>query len=376
MANKLEVLAEKAPSLAFELEDGTPVVKLGLIVSLYFSEGYSAEVKQRVVECFARFKNEFGHLLKGQFNKNYKKFSSDGFEKIKNKVISAKPNEKYEWEVSSAPSISEAAGYSLSVLSSQEVHGDSVRSFLKMTLPWEILEEVGGVNFYHGWLLYLCNQVQADHGYGGLSSTLPYDHYKYAPMEMQLAQQYSGLEVDSLLISFSLELIDSIKGVNWYTVLSTRFVERLGGVDALAHAFSNHGHIQLFNYSGGVVIRAGEYPELGGKDGNNPKAYVAVNRVIRPLRISNPEQLQTCSSYGDTFDEEGTVRWYARFDEKEPPSTMPGRLAAGEPCSVTGYWSSPAQTNSLQKFEQGEIMPEFKGSSWGATFWYWSSAGE
>ncbi|MCY1552754.1 hypothetical protein D9M68_891710 [compost metagenome] len=50
---------------------------------------------------------------------------------------------------------------------------------------------------YRHRLTYLCNQVQAEHGYGGLSSVLPYDYDSYMTTEYQLAQQYSGLEVDT-----------------------------------------------------------------------------------------------------------------------------------------------------------------------------------
>jgi hypothetical protein len=48
------------------------------------------------------------------------------------------------------------------------------------------------------------------------------------------------------------------------------------------------------------------------------------------------------------------------------------RIVAGEPCSKTGYWFTPAQANSRRHFQQGEIMPSFSESKWGDTIWYWS----
>ncbi|GFM67910.1 hypothetical protein PSCICJ_40280 [Pseudomonas cichorii] len=48
------------------------------------------------------------------------------------------------------------------------------------------------------------------------------------------------------------------------------------------------------------------------------------------------------------------------------------RIDAGQPCSKTGYWFTPAQANSRRHFQQGEIMPSISGSSWGDTLWYWS----
>ncbi|UZA70722.1 PoNi-like cognate immunity protein [Pseudomonas viridiflava] len=48
------------------------------------------------------------------------------------------------------------------------------------------------------------------------------------------------------------------------------------------------------------------------------------------------------------------------------------RIVAGEPCTKTGYWFTPAQANSRRYFHQGEIMPSISDSTWGDTLWYWS----
>ncbi|MFJ5237732.1 PoNe immunity protein domain-containing protein [Pseudomonas sp. OV221] len=48
------------------------------------------------------------------------------------------------------------------------------------------------------------------------------------------------------------------------------------------------------------------------------------------------------------------------------------RIDAGQPCSITGYWFTPAQANSRRHFIQGETMPSFGDSKWGETIWYWS----
>ncbi|MBX8488104.1 PoNe immunity protein domain-containing protein [Pseudomonas cichorii] len=53
-------------------------------------------------------------------------------------------------------------------------------------------------------------------------------------------------------------------------------------------------------------------------------------------------------------------------------TTQIGRIDAGQPCSKTGYWFTPAQANSRRHFQQGEIMPNISDSKWGDTLWYWS----
>lgn len=373
--NALEKLQERAPDLAFELPDGTPVVKLGLIVTLYFKEGYTLENKQKVMECFTRFHKEFGSHLKGHYSERYKKLVTGSFEKTHDNVLSSEPNEQYHWHLSSAPNAKEAGDYSLSILNSFEIHGDKKRSHIKLVVPWAVLNEPKGSERYQEWLVYLCNQVKAEHGYGGLSSILPYDYHSYMPTEFQLAQQFSGLEVDSMPHASSLELLDYIKGVNWFTVLGNIYVERLGGEDAIRHALSGCGDIEISNYDHGLIIRAGQYPELGASEDGPPPAYVAVNKVIKPVRIPNPDQLHSYSPYGDCFDEESTARWYARFDQPESSQAIPERIPAGQPCPHAGYWFTPAQANSRRYFAQGEIMPRFEQSDWGETLWYWSAEG-
>lgn len=67
---------------------------------------------------------------------------------------------------------------------------------------------------------------------------------------------------------------------------------------------------------------------------------------------------------------------YARNSSRGDSLCGPGRVSANNPCPKTGYWFSSAQSESKRYFKQGEIMPEFKGSSWGSTIWYWSGENE
>lgn len=63
---------------------------------------------------------------------------------------------------------------------------------------------------------------------------------------------------------------------------------------------------------------------------------------------------------------------YARNFTPPAGSAQIGRVEAGQPCPRAGYWFTPAQADSRRSFQQGETMPDFSDSSWGATIWYWS----
>ncbi|MBI6853524.1 DUF3396 domain-containing protein [Pseudomonas cichorii] len=370
--NMLKKLEQQAPDLAFELPDGTPVVRLGLVFTVYFKKGYTSETKEKLLECFRRFYDEHQKKLKYMVYRRHKKLTASSFEKAQQAILASSGNDSFSLFLGSASNDKEAGEYSLSALNSFEVHGDKLRSYVKLVMPWSILLESDGLSRFQEWATYLCDQVNAEHGYGGLSSILPYDYHSYIPTEYQLAQQYSGLEVDSMPHASSIELLDSIKGVNWFTVLGADFVNRLGGEAVLRQAFSGRGDIEILTYSNGIIIKAGEYPQLGRLEDGPPLPYVAVNKIIKQIRIQQPDQLHPYSPYGNAFEKESTARWYARFDQDDDQSNTPARIEAGQPCSKTGYWFTPAQANSRRHFQQGEIMPRISDSTWGDTIWYWS----
>lgn len=48
------------------------------------------------------------------------------------------------------------------------------------------------------------------------------------------------------------------------------------------------------------------------------------------------------------------------------------RIEAGQPCPQTGYWLTPAQSNSRHHFKEGDNMPHIE-TDYGATIWQWDS---
>lgn len=56
------------------------------------------------------------------------------------------------------------------------------------------------------------------------------------------------------------------------------------------------------------------------------------------------------------------------FYPKDKPSS--GRVEAGQPCPQAGTWWTPAKPDARRVFTQGEAMPGFPASRYGATIWY------
>ncbi|WP_320413030.1 DUF3396 domain-containing protein [Pseudomonas germanica] len=319
----LKNLIDQAPDLTIEQPDGTQAIKLGLIATIYFKNGYSLEKKKKIDECFARFHEEFEPLLKTMVYRRRKKLTNDSFKKARESILQTDPDDQFSWFLGSSSSQNEADSYSISMLNSFEAHGDKKRSFIKIVLPWTLLNEEDGVERFQEWITYLCEQVGAEHGYGGLSNILPYDYHSYMPTEYELARRYPGLQVDSMPHSSARELLGYIKGVNWFTILENNLIEQLGGESKLRQSLCGRGDVEIFSYKDGLIFRAGQYPELGDSEEYFPAAYIAVNNILKPLRIPAPDQLHSYSPYGNCFEKESTDKWYARFDRDENITSPP-----------------------------------------------------
>lgn len=46
------------------------------------------------------------------------------------------------------------------------------------------------------------------------------------------------------------------------------------------------------------------------------------------------------------------------------------KVKAGEKCTKTGYWNTPAQPNQRNYFKLGEILPILSEQDWGEVYWY------
>jgi Domain of unknown function (DUF1911) len=68
------------------------------------------------------------------------------------------------------------------------------------------------------------------------------------------------------------------------------------------------------------------------------------------------------------------AREHKALSEEDEKGQVRLRCEGGQPCPQAGFWSTPAKANSRRSFKAGELMPEFKESTWGATVWYWDSA--
>lgn len=381
MPSSLKALHDYQHELTMMLpDDGPIVIRHGLIASFYFLDGASKQGREAIVRCFDRYFELFKDQIKGKVFGETKltRTKEKDYEKWRTKALALEPNDRFSWELTSVETEEESPQYYIYALSSQELLRDKYgeTSFLKFAVPWQLLESSEGQHLFHQLVLYVANQINAAHGYAGLSTVLPYAYDRYMPNEFDFAQRFSGLMVDSMGFADGLKLkTDYIKGVNWYTILGHPFVERLGGETTLLDQL-NLPEVTVEQYDHGLLIRAGEFPSLGAPEDGLPGPYVVVNRVLKRLRHPEPEQLQTYMTHDRCFDLERSLQWYNRFDDTLPlvantEAALHLRCLPGELVPKTGWWWTPAlsETDGSRHFQEGERFPDVAQTDYGDVIW-------
>ncbi|MCT8354584.1 DUF3396 domain-containing protein [Photorhabdus kayaii] len=362
-------LKSQLAAFTFLNGDGLTVSRLGISITLFFKQGYTQEKKQRILACYRRFREEFGTYLRFHRHelKGLKKYSPENIAKVEEGILNQKKNQLSSWDVSDAKNIYEAPRYLMHYLDSREIDGDDDSSYLSLVLPWDYLKEQDGMAHFMSWLDFLCEQLEPDSGDCGYCLVLPNDFYDYFPLEYQLAQRYPSLQVNSAVHTAKLQYEHSIRGINWITLLSKRFVNRLGGEYWIRRTLRPYRDVEITPYSNGLMIRAGQYPDLTPLPGSVPESYFAINQLIRPIRVI-PREGHSLHFYGEGhFDDISTLAWYARYD-RGPLHVTP--LRGDHPALVSGIWQTDSLPDKQYFFAQGAMAFDVEGAEPGTTVWH------
>ncbi|WFQ78131.1 DUF3396 domain-containing protein (plasmid) [Xenorhabdus sp. SF857] len=366
----------KAQLTGFTLqsERDITVTRLGLAITLIFKQGYTREIKERTLACYRRFREMYGDKLRFHTHEfdGMKKYSAENIEKVEQLILKADNgmfvgNKICGWYVSDAKKANDAPQYIMRYLDTWETAGNKASSYLCLVLPWDQLATEKGKAEFNDWLTFLCEQLNPDHGECGYTLVLPRDYEIYMPQEYQLANRYPAMQVNSNIFIDAMYFFNSIRSINWITLLSTRFIKRLGGEQWVRKTLSSYPDITITEYGNGLIIRAGEYPDLTPLPANGPESYFAINELIRPIRYTLNHEGYSLHTYGEGhFTKKTSALWYARYDQG-PLQVEP--LIAGEPARVDGYWTTKGREGLENVILQGDIAPDIEGNAPGTTVW-------
>ncbi len=167
-------------------------------------------------------------------------------------------------------------------------------------------------------------RYKTDHAY----QIRPYENLFYALTEESAEKQLQELDL------FLKHWYKDLEGVGWHDTHKTDEDGNPGG-----------GYYGYWSFEAGAAVLL-----LGIEDDSSlhkylyyPKDMVAWARAHASLGTSAGQQ--------------------------QSMSSVPG----GQPCPQSGWWHTPARTNSRRYFKAGEVMPVIEGSAYGETFWLWDA---
>uniref|UniRef100_C5CNC4 DUF3396 domain-containing protein n=1 Tax=Variovorax paradoxus (strain S110) TaxID=543728 RepID=C5CNC4_VARPS len=389
-----------------EVQPDKPVLQGGLVAVFYFVDAAQAEKRKALAQMLRGFHDRYAqHLTWGTYGPKVEQqpYTREKVMECTEWIEQADMNHAVEFTWASGGGLDFVGEYQINAFSTafwfEKVH--KTIGYLRIHLPVDELNNLG----YPTWLRECAALLQPIHGLAGLGFQQCYEFNNYEALEFAHALDFSGLDVGHPLARR--ELRHGLKSINWLTFLADSMLVPLGGRSGLKEqtakinrclqiqAMRNNApaeQLLLHFYEGGVMVQAGEWPQLGwAAHDPHPLAYVAANLLLRPARVPELGSLHLGSVVGEArFDKHTSNVWLRRFDAASdelevalntpvhelPAAASVSRQASvpgGEPCPKAGWWFTPAQLDSRRYFDKGEILPIIKGSSFGDTNWQQTS---
>lgn len=164
-------------------------------------------------------------------------------------------------------------------------------------------------------VIHLAGLIPYTAGHAGFAMDWSrYFEQKACPHAYQKGMRHLGFDVpgesnDCLVVGH-----DSMKTVNWLTLLGQPLLSKLGGVDQIRARASNR--IKLRPTGGGLMLEAGDAPEVGDVNRGDPlPAYAEVYKLVEPVAEVGIQRSKAMTFLpGD--EHQNTLRWLRRFAEK------------------------------------------------------------
>lgn len=299
--------------------------RVGILLSIYFLEGWRREKRQALMDCLGDYLARFGnHVTHFQTHgvRGYKRWDGNGLPPpLRDEAAIYDEGEDlyYSMRHLEAPETDDPDLYRILAFGFKK--GDRRRplSGLKAHIPpsYVFADPDRFAELVRVW----SERLGAVHGSAGLGvlstpgSETTEDAYYYPWLI-----QYPALEYDAMgnyWVESEEGGYERPRSSNWLTILGHDNIVALGGVGTILRALTPE--MRLEHFPGGVVIRASPLPALGNPEtGGIPEGYRVAARIIKPIRfegykfsiIKLPPHLNT----GREARLAETLKWLRRFD--------------------------------------------------------------
>ena len=318
---ELDFIEKWIPEISVKYKDGNPALNLGLIVTVFFKDGHTQDVREKMAECADRFYAEFQTHLKKTQVKKWHKITNNNYNKKRAELIKMTEEHIFCWHLTGAKDLDYAPDYDLFMMNQRIYHNETDRTIIKLTFPLEFLREPEGLKNYEAWILWLCNAFPVESGYAGLAFVPPLgflEAYNIYPWEYVRAKRFPGIMVDTNSHFEGGLAVEGIKSACWYTILGNSWLKKLGGEEIIDSKLANSEGVEQLHYNNGIILKAGRLPPSLGEVSCEelPVGLVKINWIIKPIRFNKAYSLHAYApeKYAQ-FDEETSMRWFERFDE-------------------------------------------------------------
>jgi hypothetical protein len=294
--------------------DGRVAVMIGLLVTVFFENPLTREVREKVADVAEGYIHLVREHLRWTVPPKAKReypIDSARTRLPKEWLLNHPDGESWSFDFHGGDHAKAASAFLIDGIGSK--YADNL-GYLHISFPLLWYAEPSAGTF-PDYVLKLCRKIQPLSGYAGLGVLESSDGYAqngFQPVVKEIAERFPGLEVESRT-AHTLYLRKGIKGVNWLTILGERWLKEMGGLDSLRARLGEP--FGFYPYDGGAVIQAGPKPQIGDAQANRwPQHYVSLAKVLKKIQIKDHRPFH----FGGPgrMDHEASKAWLFRFDGK------------------------------------------------------------
>jgi len=227
-----------------------------MMVTLYFENPHEKKCRLAVGQCVEEYMSLVKPHLKryGGEKLGIRKFSQTPIQPLAEMI---EPLDEYDFFgliVTGSETDEESNPYNVKTLLGNKRSYKRI-GYLSATFLLAFLEEQQS-GFFQQFAQDWCKRLSPYHGYGGLGlirSVYTGAARRAEPIVYHLVNRFPGLEID-MSHFHTIDCVEGIKGINWLTLLSDTFLQKLEGKAALQEQLDDD--FIFYDYSGGVMIQA------------------------------------------------------------------------------------------------------------------------
>jgi hypothetical protein len=306
-------------ALTIRDRDGHPVLMIGLLATFYFDKGWTRPVREAVTDVAEQYLDRFSeHIRWGSHPTSARihPLTSKRIKRPKDWLPQHEDGQAWEFGFHGGETEASATPFQLSAASIEERPVQPPAGYLKLHLPLNYFAEHGGT--FAEFLRPICERLKPISGLAGIGVQEMLNLYeagKLFPLVRELAEKHPGLDIHSLVTRN--HVLDGIKGVNWLTILSDRWIEAVGGLHYLRMRL-DEPTFPFYPYDGGLIIQAGPRPQIGDATKDLwPKEYITLHKVLKEIQIKDHYAFHfRIPGFTPEMDWDASRAWIFRFDGK------------------------------------------------------------